>query len=132
MRSSVFRIATTIALTVGALAQAGLAAAEEGDKVDVAVMDLQVSAGIPKELVGTLTSATSEELDRAGAFRAISSQDIKRMLDFESQRILVGCTDDAGCLAEVGAALGADYLVAGSVILLDQAYAKLKGFILTK
>jgi hypothetical protein len=56
----------------------------------------------------------ANELDRLGVFKVITSDAIRAMLAFEKQRQMLGCTD-ADCLAEVGGALGVDYLVSGKV-----------------
>ncbi|MCK5688761.1 hypothetical protein KAI87_05790, partial [Myxococcota bacterium] len=57
------------------------------------------------------------ELQQAG-FEAIGPDDINAMLGFEEVKDAVGC-DDAACIAELGNALGVDYLVAGSLASLD-------------
>jgi hypothetical protein len=44
----------------------------------------------------------------------ITSEAIRDMLAFEKQRQMLGCTE-AGCIAELGGALGVDYLVSGKV-----------------
>jgi hypothetical protein len=43
------------------------------------------------------------------------------MLAFESQKQLLGCTE-VSCLAEIGGALGADFLITGQISLVGDAY----------
>ena len=83
-------------------------------KTKVAVMDLTATASLPKDLVASLSGVVAESLDGTGAFKAISSQDIVKLLSYEAQKQQLGC-DDMSCLAEIGGALGADYLVTGSL-----------------
>ena len=42
-------------------------------------------------------------------------KDIQDMLALESEKQLLGCSDDTNCLAEIGGALGVSYLVAGNI-----------------
>lgn len=83
-------------------------------RIRIAVMDLRASEGIASDLMASLTGLIPQEIEALGPFKAISSQEIHRMLELEVIRQSLGC-DDAGCLAEIGGALGTDYLVSGSV-----------------
>jgi hypothetical protein len=96
-------------------------AAAGSGKTTIAVMDLRASESIPRDVVSTLTAAISQELDRMGPFKAISSQDIAQMLAFENMKDALGC-DSVSCLAEIGGALGVDFLVTGNVTLLGETY----------
>ena len=94
---------------------------EDSGKTKIAVMDLRHADNIDKNLVQSLGMLIPQELDQTGAFKAISSQDINQMLALEAMKDRVGC-DSASCLAEIGGALGADYMVSGSILLADQIY----------
>jgi hypothetical protein len=91
------------------------------DKLRVAVMDLRGTENLSANLIAFLTNTVSETLDALGPFKAISSQDIAQMLAYESSKQLLGC-DDVSCLAEIGGALGADFLVSGGVSQLGELY----------
>ncbi len=111
--------ATLSAASVSPIAASPEAAAVDsawraGEKTKVAVMELSATATLPADLVASLSGVIAETLDRLGAFAAISSQDIVRLLNFEAQKQQLGCSDMA-CIAEIGGALGADYLVTGSL-----------------
>lgn len=57
----------------------------------------------------------AQELRNAGV-KVVSSRDIETMLGAERQKQMLGCSDEASaCLAELSAALGADYTVTGDV-----------------
>lgn len=93
------------------LAAAPALAADQKPKL--AILDLTAN-GASKELASAAGGVAASELDRLGVFKVMTADTIRDMLAFEKQRQMLGCTD-AGCLAELGGALGADYLVAGKV-----------------
>jgi hypothetical protein len=86
-------------------------AAEQQPKL--AILDLTAN-GASRELASAAGGVAASELDRLGVFKVMTADTIRNMLAFEKQRQMLGCSD-AGCLAELGGALGADYLVAGKV-----------------
>jgi hypothetical protein len=96
-------------------------AAKNDGKTKIAVLDLKGSDSVPKDLRDSVGALIPESLDGLGPFKAISKQDIEQMLQLEAMRESVGCSDVA-CLAEIGGALGADYMVTGSLIRVDQTY----------
>jgi hypothetical protein len=98
------------ALPISAAAQA---------RPKVAVLDFAAN-GASKELASAASSATANELDRLGAFQVITSEAIRSLLAFEKQKQMLGCSD-AGCITEIGGALGADYVVSGKVTRLAAA-----------
>jgi TolB-like protein len=61
-----------------------------------------------------LTEKLSTDLSKTGRFELISETEIGSMLGFERQKTLLGCTE-ASCLAEIGGALGCDYLLIGTL-----------------
>lgn len=89
------------------------AAAPAGEKVKIAVVDL-TPIGTPEALAKNLTGAAVTELSRLHPLEVVSHEEILKMLSFEENRMMLGCTD-AVCLAEIGGALGVDYLVTGNV-----------------
>ncbi|MCM2332933.1 MAG: PEGA domain-containing protein [Anaeromyxobacteraceae bacterium] len=100
----------TLALLV-LLAAAPALAAEQ--KPRLAVLDLTAN-GASKELASAAGGVVASELDRLAVFKVVTSDAIRDMLAFEKQRQMLGCTD-GGCIAEIGGALGVDYLVSGKV-----------------
>jgi hypothetical protein len=48
---------------------------------------------------------------------ALSSEDLRRVVSLEAERTVLGCTSES-CLAEVGQALGARYVVHGSLSVI--------------
>lgn len=100
-----------LAILLALLASSTAAPARE--KVKIAVVDL-TSIGTEETLAKNLTAAVVTELSRLHLLDVVSREEIMKMLSFEENRIMLGCTD-AVCLAEIGGALGVDYLVTGNV-----------------
>ena len=86
-----------------------------------AVLDL-VASGVDKAVAANLTQVLSSEIKRIKGAKVISRDDIKAMLTFEEDKIMLGCADDSSCVAEVGAALGVEYMVTGHVGKIGGAY----------
>jgi hypothetical protein len=101
------------------LAATAAPAAAAPARPSVAVIDL-VANGASRELASAAAGVVATELDRLGAFKVVTSDAIRDMLAFEKQRQMLGCTEQ-GCLAEIGGALGVDYLVSGKVSRLPAA-----------
>lgn len=84
---------------------------EQGGKV--AVMPLK-ERSVKADIASSLTQVVAQEFKNFKGFSVISQDDIKAMLALESDKQLLGC-DDVSCIAEIGGALGVDYLVTGTV-----------------
>jgi hypothetical protein len=93
------------------------AAAAEGQK-KIAVLDFAihgVEEAQAKAMAVTAVNLVAGEIARVGTYKAISSEEIKAMLNYEQQKMLLGCQDQVSCLAELGGSFGADLLVSGSI-----------------
>ncbi|MEM6731405.1 MAG: PEGA domain-containing protein [Myxococcota bacterium] len=93
----------------------------DSDLIPVAIMNLQGSEGIDETLITSLSGVISEELDQLGAFRPITTEEIRQMLEFEASKQSLGCSD-MSCLAEIGGALGVDYIITGTVASVTGSY----------
>jgi TolB-like protein len=103
---------------IASLPAAGLAA---GGRTKVAVMDVRNVQGVAEGTATILTDIVVSDVARAG-YDVISRGDIAAMVGFEKQRQVLGCGDETGCLAEIGGALGVDYLVTGQVGQIGSQY----------
>lgn len=74
---------------------------------------------VAQEVAFIMDEVLLTELQQAG-FEAIGPEDINAMVGFEKVKDAVGC-DDASCIAELGNALGVDYLVAGNLAKLESS-----------
>ena len=88
--------------------------AKKGAKCGVVPLRLK---DVAEQLAFIADELLLSELQQAG-FEAIGPTDISAMLGFEKTKEAVGC-DDASCMAELGNALGVDYLAAGNISTLD-------------
>ncbi len=88
--------------------------------VKVAVMPLR-SQGLEEDVGKNLTQIVALELKNLPAFSVISQDEIAAMLQLEANKQEIGC-DDASCFAELGGALGVDYLVIGTVGRLGDTF----------
>jgi len=110
-------IATALSLSVS------LAAAPAPERPKLAVLELSAGAGVEASLTGPFTDALTAEVQARGYFEVISSRDIQTLLGLERQKQLLGCADDAqSCMAELSGALGARFVLTGSLAKLGDAW----------
>lgn len=101
------------------LAALSLAATE---KPKLAVLDLQ-NNGAPPEAATALSEAMAQEISRRGFFDVITSADVRTLLGMERQKQLIGCSDEAkSCTAELAGALGARFVLSGTLSKLGDAF----------
>ncbi|HEY3447900.1 MAG TPA: PEGA domain-containing protein [Myxococcales bacterium] len=89
-------------------------------KTSLAMLDLTAS-GLEPQVVDNLTQVVVDELKNLPKASLISRDEIRALFSHTRQQQLVGC-DDAGCLSELGGALGVDYLVSGNVGRVGDTY----------
>jgi hypothetical protein len=70
--------------------------------------------GVGGDLGPQLVNLLVTHLRGAGTYEVLAQADVVTMIGVEQQRQLVGC-DDASCMAELGGALGARWMVSGQV-----------------
>ncbi|OGQ24975.1 MAG: hypothetical protein A2138_02755 [Deltaproteobacteria bacterium RBG_16_71_12] len=87
----------------------------------VGVLPLSAGAGVDGKTAAALTEALAGELARVPGTDVITQAQMRALLDLEAQRRLVGCDDDS-CMAQIGAALGVDELIGGSVSLVGSSW----------
>jgi TolB-like protein len=86
----------------------------------VAVTEVRSVQGVAVGTATILSDIVVSEVSRRG-YDVISQSDISAMLGFEKQKKMLGC-DETSCLAEIGGALGVDYLIAGQVGQIGTRY----------
>lgn len=87
------------------------------------VLDLQPGAGVEASLTGPLTEALTAEVQRGGFFEVLSTRDLQSLLGLERQRQLLGCGEEAkSCMAELTDALGARFVMTGTLARLGEAW----------
>ncbi len=78
--------------------------------------------GVDPALASTVSDALTEDLGRGGHYDVLGRSELEAMAGFTAERQKLGCEGDAGCLAELGGALGAQWLVAGSLGRVGKSY----------
>jgi TolB-like protein len=109
------------ALPVLAFVVATSARAASDGKLKIAVLDIQ-ARGVDAELAKSAGPLVANELNKLEVFKVISKEDIRNMLSFEKDKQSVGCEADQACLAEIGGALGVEYIVAGSLAKIGDSF----------
>lgn len=85
-----------------------------GEHASFAVFPLEVY-GIDKAIARSLTDILAVEVKRIDGTTVVSIDDVAAMVSAEQQKSVLVCSNDAACLAEIGAALDVDRLVVSSV-----------------
>lgn len=98
-----------------------LAAAPAAGETAVAVMEFASKGGVTQKQMDALGDMLANEIREMGAYRVIGKSDIRAALNFEEQKSLLGCTDEA-CIAELGGALGVRWVVVGNVSKFGQTF----------
>jgi TolB-like protein len=99
------------------IAAAGPALAADGAprrKIKVAVMEIR-PLGADTHMADLLSEVALTEVGAMDRIEAIGRSDIESILGFEKQKKMFGCTEEASCLAEIGGALGVEFVIVGSL-----------------
>src|SRR4051812_5682141 len=84
--------------------------------VKVAVLQIRPLESNLASTADVLTEALVTELGRDKRLDIISASDVSAMVGLERQKQLLGCSESStSCLAELSGALGAQYVVVGSL-----------------
>jgi hypothetical protein len=72
--------------------------------------------GVDAATAEAIAEGVGPEIDRRGYFKTLTQKDIQTILGLERQKALLGCsTDGSACLTELAGALGAPYVLSGSI-----------------
>ncbi|MBS1153895.1 MAG: hypothetical protein H6Q89_5593 [Myxococcaceae bacterium] len=86
------------------------------EKSKLAVLSLTAAGEVDPSVARSLTDLVTAEVAARGYFDPISSSEIETMLGAERQRQLMGCGEDStSCLTELAGALGAGFMLTGSL-----------------
>lgn len=111
-------IALALTLALGAAAPAAAT-----EKPKLLVLALTPGGGVDPQVAAALTAQVTEEIARRGFFTVLSAAEVQTLLGVERQRQLVGCSEETtSCLAELSGALGARFVVSGSLTRVGSAY----------
>src|SRR5215472_16923333 len=83
----------------------------------LAFIDLTPGADVPPQVAQGAGELLVVALSDTGKFDVITKGDVKAILGYEAQAQLLGC-GEASCMVDLRGALGAAYLVSGSLARL--------------
>lgn len=100
------------------------ASAVETTKPKLVILEVTPGGGIDPTIANALGDAITLEVQKRGYFTATSMGELRTMLGVERQRQLMGCSDAsaASCMAELADAIGARFVLSGSLTRLGDAY----------
>jgi len=88
------------------------------DPCAIAILDFDTGRAAP-ETAKVLADALAVDLGERTHCRIITASDIRTMIDFESMKQNMGCSEGS-CLAELGGALGVERVVTGDIEVLSK------------
>ena len=110
----------SLSVTAARAAQPG--AAPDAEKPRLVVLGLSPAGGVEPEIAQSLTEAVTAEIAARGLFQVISASEVQTLLGFERQKQLLGCSEEGECLTELAGALGARFVLSGSIARLGSTY----------
>lgn len=66
------------------------------------------------KIAASLTEILTTDLTKTGRFQVMGESEMSSLVGFEQKKQLLGCSE-SNCLAEIGGALGCDYLLLGAI-----------------
>ncbi len=101
-------------LVVAALAAPQFAPAQPQRTIRIAILDIR-ALGTDAAKAELLSEVALTEAASIAGIEVIGKSDINSIVGFEKQKQVMGCAEDSTCLAEIGGALGVDYILVGSL-----------------
>jgi len=92
------------------------------ETISIAVMEFTSKGGVTQDQMDALSDMLSNQIRSMGNYKVIGKSDIRSMLTMEEQRQRLNTCTDQSCLAEIGGALGARWVVVGNVSLFGKTY----------
>lgn len=92
----------------------------QSDRVFLAVLDLDVSSGIPDYAKVSLSDLLREQLWKTGRFRVVDRNNMERIMKEQGFQ-LADCTSKE-CAVQVGRLLGVQKMVTGNISMLGKTY----------
>ncbi|MEW5740497.1 MAG: hypothetical protein AB1938_16335 [Myxococcota bacterium] len=90
-----------------------------GEKPRLVVLDLSAAGDVDPDTARSMTEVVAAQATRAGVFEVTTQKDVATLLSLERQKQLLGCSDEAAsCMAELAGAMGARFVLSGSLTRL--------------
>ncbi len=113
--------ATVLALLMASGAS-GVKSEKAAEKPKLAVLELTAAGGVDIKVAGALTETITQEVANAGFFSVLSSREVQTLVGFERQKQMMGCSEESSCLTELAGAMGARFVMSGTLAKLGEAY----------
>jgi len=85
------------------------------------VFDLVAEKGVEAGHMSTLTEIVTDKVSKTKKYQVVGQKDLDKMLFWEQNKQLKGCTDTA-CLVQIAGAMGAQFYIEGSIGGLAEHY----------
>ena len=85
------------------------------------VFDIVPERGIDRGLANALTEVVIDRVSKLKRYSVIGQKDLDKMMSWEQNKQLKGCTDTS-CLIQIAGAMGANYYVEGSIGAMGDGY----------
>ncbi len=108
-------------LAAAATLLAATSASAADKKTKIAVLDVKAVGTVKQDEVKGIGALVTTALAKQPELQVISTADIQALIGFEKQKELLGC-GEASCLAEIGGALGVDYIAGTEVAEIGGTY----------
>lgn len=93
------------------------------EKPKLLVLGLTPAGGLEAETADAFSEAISSELAKSAYFSVVAKKEMETLIGLERQRQMMGCGEDSSaCLAELAGALGARFVLSGSLARLGPSY----------
>ncbi len=110
----------SMALTLCLILFSGVFFISNAEK-SIAVMNMRSEQIGPTDCI-VVTNYLTTELQRIPGYRILAWDDVTSMLEHQAGTQALGACDDDECLAEIGGALGVDYILAGDIGSIGDRY----------
>ena len=91
-------------------------------KPKLLVLELTPGGGLEASVAAAMTDAITNEVAAGGFFDVVSSRDVQTLLGHERQKQMVGCSDTSSCLTDLAGAMGARFVLNGSLAKLGETF----------
>ena len=96
-------------------------AADVPSGASIAVLEFAARSGIAQEVGDSLGELVANTVRGLGDYKVLGKADLQALVGFEQVKDRLGC-EETSCLAEIGGALGVDYLLGGNVSRLGGVF----------
>jgi hypothetical protein len=94
---------------------AGASGVEEIPDKSALILDFAKGDGVTDGTLRLVNDVIAAAFGAHEKLTVMTNKDLERVIGMEAEKQAAGCESDTSCLAELGDALGADYVVSGSV-----------------